>query len=1057
MKNKKLLALMSCTICCCLTTMIVFTMAWFTSRNSIDTHEKIGGSVLQNYFHSGDGSSEDPFTITTPWHYENFVKLHYGMQGFSAEKYYFEFGACIDGEHPTEKKFYATSTSGVVDYESYSTVLDLRGLLLPPLGTEEQPFQGKLNGNNLTVQNFTVAAEGYNDVGIFGYVTCNVYKEDGTPVTGEDIPEGYVKNCYWRDFTIDTTKISPLVHKHAVVASAHEEFSHMGYLAGHIKYAAAFENCYVNDCVIRGGNQAARSIDSYGYFGKVEVDATGGNSGKGNDYSFNLDSNVVYKYLNANYNNISIQPFRSRNTEYSDEIPSEAEEISGSVVNNPLSKAITKSGNSYTLVGDYSKTGWFDNGNVNVDRNYSLSTIGYQPLDDASTRNIYDLYVEDPTTHEKVPIPDDPNLDVSGVEYSTAVQTQNLHKNFISYDKTEKHWKYYRIHNHEDSDYREVTINFHFDKTNALPSGSSPSDVSLCFFLDNEKYSGDNERMTLVNQNVVISGRNISGTLTVKCNLQLGEHMIAAGLRYLTGLSSGFLSSKVEQQIAYCATDVTKNGSTASYKGLLLTIDEKTPMHGILDQNINGVKDFSGNWLIGTFTPITSEESIDPSFGAPSPFKEDTSIKPINLYGLEQGKESDGYQLLGADNMKLEYQEFVYTEFVERQDPETGETVYLEEERIGHKWVGIVDSLKQYKRDESGNLVEPIYISDHFADVLSEAERETKVYHHENIDVVGGGVTFQTYGSGDNSIGVINLRTENNNYHTMKTVEANGKLGKKFYATELCNSCVVLYMKNTANASDNNDDWLGNIRFTYVNLQIGGSNLITLTRPVFKKGYDSNSNNSFINIENLANQVQEEEEGNLSFTTTFPCDISESGAKRCSYCALDKDGNICCTFNTNGKLKSKASKYATEKDALLAIETYVICLGASGTGTCYVTNVDFSYKAAIGYGGVFGSVGYRDSPDTLESTILNFYFDNPENNQYYVKVSYAAVEAGSITDHESIIGVYNIILRSETQLECNFFNYDREHYYLTINGVPYYDINIYTINITASDPATWTT
>ena len=245
------------------------------------------------------------------------------------------------------------------------------------------------------------------------------------------------------------------------------------------------------------------------------------------------------------------------------------------------------------------------------------------------------------------------------------------------------------------------------------------------------------------------------------------------------------------------------------------------------------------------------------------------------------------------------------------------------------------------------------------------------------------------------------------------------------------------------------DQVLGNIEFEYINISINGSEWLTLTRPVFKKG-----NGETINIEQLANQSQQHDDG-LDLTTTVPCEISELGAKKCCYCAIDRDGEICATFTTAGAVKSfDTTKYESSQKALMAIETYVICLGADGYGECYITQVQFDYKAATGYGGVFGSVGYRDYPDTLESTILNFYFDNPANNQYYVKVSYAAVDTDP--DHPSIIGVYNVILRSQTAISCNFFNYDREHYYLTINGVPYYDINIYTINITASDPATWT-
>ena len=165
-----------------------FVAAWFFNSDNIPVPEEgLSGSVLEKYFHDGNGSFEHPFQITRPKHYENMVLLHYEMDGFAEKKYYFEFGADLDGDG--SRKFYEYQEGRYTG--NTSEVLDCSFLpALAPLGSEAKPFNANINGNGLTISNFKIDATrgSYSDIGIFGYVD-----------------EGTCTNAYFRDFEIDTT------------------------------------------------------------------------------------------------------------------------------------------------------------------------------------------------------------------------------------------------------------------------------------------------------------------------------------------------------------------------------------------------------------------------------------------------------------------------------------------------------------------------------------------------------------------------------------------------------------------------------------------------------------------------------------------------------------------------------------------------------------------------------------------------------------------------------------------------------------------------------------
>ena len=119
----------------------VGTLSWFASSADIsNTDNPINGSANSAYFAYGNGSPttpEDPdsrvYGITVPRHLYNLAWLQYlgffNLEEENGKQYYFELGDNID----------------------------MTGWVLPPIGTEDNPFIGNFNGNGYVVSGLTVS------------------------------------------------------------------------------------------------------------------------------------------------------------------------------------------------------------------------------------------------------------------------------------------------------------------------------------------------------------------------------------------------------------------------------------------------------------------------------------------------------------------------------------------------------------------------------------------------------------------------------------------------------------------------------------------------------------------------------------------------------------------------------------------------------------------------------------------------------------------------------------------------------------------------------------
>ena len=389
------------------------TFAWLAGSNVIkSTVDK--ASILTSYFHTGDGSEENPFVITRPLHFYNMIYLYQRLEGFADFGYYFQLGYQLlydedDAEPDENYYFYRYGDDGKIVPGQYSSVLNMNyysdeegmGGALLPIGTSDVPFLGTFDGKGLTVANLHITGSetigndtlATSDVGIFGYV------DEGATV----------KNTYFDGVTIDLSGLDPTstTEDDSHDATHHDEdkdgtpdLSYVGFLAGHIKTSSIVQNVYLNDCRVIGGD-AARS--GYGFFGCVEkadgtlVDSLGSEvatlRGGGDDAGFggSIDMYSTFQRLMTIYNTV-----RSGTSQYVSAETIVIDEVEGGSENVLVPPSPTRT--NYTNYPSSSVTY----------KTYSSPTTGGSfmfPNDndtsESGTGNIYECLFGESTTYSK--------------------------------------------------------------------------------------------------------------------------------------------------------------------------------------------------------------------------------------------------------------------------------------------------------------------------------------------------------------------------------------------------------------------------------------------------------------------------------------------------------------------------------------------------------------------------------------------------------------------------------------------------------------------------------
>lgn len=919
------------------------TLAWIGSgRNSVGHLDNLGGTVLQSYFHSGDGINE-PFTITTPWHYENFVKLNYEMDGFAERGFKFEFGYPLKSGDET-KYFYETDENGKVNKDAVSTVLNLGGEALPPIGTEQQPFCGSVEGNGLTISNFTIDGDGHSDIGVFGYV-------------GE---QGTCNNAYFDNFTVDAGNASIATSEsEGQTGNAHiphgehrhENTAYVGYLAGHTLYAANFTDVYVNNCKVIGKNANKNNLNNFSYYGMVDNYVSGGGYSTGTRYEYTLDAPSVYSYLNSRYDEFDNVPMRLRNSGYNDE-----ETINNSLFQTndptkpiyPLNNAISPGGDwisyGYNLVGKGPST-------MDTPRSYSLSTLGYYGAQYETNPHNGLIYYKNGSEYVKLGV-----HDLNETNVSLADSTNGTENGTDSRYYDNDHWTYYKTYNYIDT--TTYSISFTLPETitsnTFTPVLSNNTDnnakFTFYFYLDQDVNGAATEEITRT-----VTGKCIHNSLV---NARVSATFKTTADRTFTfdGIPAG-----IHHYAAQCKLEVKQNNGSMRTRYFALTtrsnqtlskneVDLRTQNQSI---NVSNNADNADGYYVTAGDPYT-----------PYVNKYHDNIGPYDLY-IKEGNEYTRIDHRNTTFIKeVSYKEDETIDFVEwsgsysTKDP-------IEGTAGEHYLAGTTDGeTRQEIREE--NLKNEIY---------------TSGYRYNNIDIVGGGVNF-----GPN---YITFRCSREN-QVLSPIITGSMINTPFYATQYAPNSVVMYLKNVSGSKDS--DSLGNVEFHYGWSLFGSS----VKDPIFR---GANGADDLFNLDELKNETEYEDDYNYVIDPNnrlkrdVYLNIRRKAVKKAAYCALDKNGNILCGYDKNG---NQIGTNATILDK--NIDTYVLVFSVAAESSrlqinTRISSIKFSYNAVDGAGGDFGSVGYRSAKDAdnkVTDTILNYYIFASEEYDisYYVEVVY---------------------------------------------------------------------
>ena len=232
-------------------------------------------------------------------------------------------------------------------------------------------------------------------------------------------------------------------------------------------------------------------------------------------------------------------------------------------------------------------------------------------------------------------------------------------------------------------------------------------------------------------------------------------------------------------------------------------------------------------------------------------------------------------------------------------------------------------------------------------------------------------------------------------------------LKKQFSATYWCRSSTVIYVKNNKSRD------LGKIIFEYST--DGTSN-----------AFLSHGGGTGPTFEGLGcvNAIDTEATPN---TYSYSLNLSLNNIHNAALCGLDANRNIISYYGADGTVNGEADDNN--------IDTFVVVI-ANTVGVINVTNVEFSFASLPGNTGNFGEVGYRSAtynadnaftgqtPDnTLDETIVNFYYEIEIGTISYISVNYEASNKR-----------YTVTIYVTNNLRIYIFNYDAMVYDVYANN-----------------------
>ena len=303
-------------------------LSWFNKGFNIKFDNQTGKS-LANYFASGDGTKDKPYTITESIHFYNFAWL----------QYLGEFNKNATGTDSINQKYFRLDKD-----------INMTDIVVPPVGTVTYPFVGNFDGNNKTINNLTVSNT-FNDFGAKhpsvvnagNFETINIVGTFG--VVGNlstkfkyDTKINEIKDFYLDNVTLKTNTSILLVGIFAGYVNG--KINNCGVHYSKIEIANKTQYYSTNDETVNG--YINKNISNYTLLGAYNNasyywDGEPGFSEGGNDFGgsidiYNLDRRIIkinsrsdtvakgvfneYKsYMNGKFNLVDVSNFGNTITE----------------------------------------------------------------------------------------------------------------------------------------------------------------------------------------------------------------------------------------------------------------------------------------------------------------------------------------------------------------------------------------------------------------------------------------------------------------------------------------------------------------------------------------------------------------------------------------------------------------------------------------------------------------------------------------------------------------------------------------------------------------------
>jgi hypothetical protein len=259
----------------CAVLITAVTYSWLIQSYNLSNN--VIGKTRSSYFAGGDGTSTNPYIITTANHFYNLAFLQ-NLGIFDNTAYYFKVADKIG--NPVTIDFNNPKVFPV--HKNFA-----------PIGSSAHQFKGVFDGNNSVLKSYVIDGTGKQDIGTFGYVAS------GSSVT----------NLY-----LDSPRIvsNPASNISTTGFHAHNDSKinlATGYIVGHVATGAIVQNVFVLSPTITSLLSNYPNRSEYGLIGYTEAD-NGEITGGPRRYSFTLDAknagNALLKEVNTYGNAYSV-------------------------------------------------------------------------------------------------------------------------------------------------------------------------------------------------------------------------------------------------------------------------------------------------------------------------------------------------------------------------------------------------------------------------------------------------------------------------------------------------------------------------------------------------------------------------------------------------------------------------------------------------------------------------------------------------------------------------------------------------------------------------------